>query len=199
MKIFAPKGCAQLHRRLQGPRRHLPGSAGHGVASPASFSPAAAPSTSATQAAKEGVWDLRRAGLEKVKDGPDQSRRSQQRHDRVTQDVVTHGSAQQPQPSRRSSATSPSPGKARDKRGNRVKGKSLAPDEPALRAELRRQGIAPSRIRKQTQASARAARSTPATSRSSAASSPPCWPPAFRWCRRSRSSATATTSRRCRS
>jgi len=37
----------------------------------------------------------------------------------------------------------------RDKRGNRIKGKSLAPDEPALRAELRRQGIAPSRIRKQ--------------------------------------------------
>src|SRR3989440_7439452 len=40
----------------------------------------------------------------------------------------------------------------RDKRGNRIKGKSLAPDEPALRAELRRQGIAPSRIRKQSRA-----------------------------------------------
>ncbi|GMU69719.1 MAG: fimbrial assembly protein PilC [Steroidobacteraceae bacterium] len=39
-----------------------------------------------------------------------------------------------------------------DKRGNRVKGKSLAPDEAALRAELRRQGIAPSKIRKQSQA-----------------------------------------------
>jgi type IV pilus assembly protein PilC len=37
----------------------------------------------------------------------------------------------------------------RDKKGNRVKGKSLAPDETALRADLRRQGIAPSRIRKQ--------------------------------------------------
>ena len=37
----------------------------------------------------------------------------------------------------------------RDKRGARIKGKSLAPDEAALRAELRRQGIAPSRIRKQ--------------------------------------------------
>jgi type IV pilus assembly protein PilC len=37
----------------------------------------------------------------------------------------------------------------RDKRGARVKGKSLAPDEAALRAELRRQGIAPSKIRKQ--------------------------------------------------
>src|SRR6185437_10749235 len=40
----------------------------------------------------------------------------------------------------------------KDKRGARVKGKSLAPDESALRAELRRQGIAPSRIRKQSTA-----------------------------------------------
>jgi type IV pilus assembly protein PilC len=39
----------------------------------------------------------------------------------------------------------------KDKRGQRVKGKSLAPDEHALRAELRRQGVAPSRIRKQRQ------------------------------------------------
>jgi type IV pilus assembly protein PilC len=39
-----------------------------------------------------------------------------------------------------------------DKKGNRVKGKSLAPDEAALRADLRRQGIAPSRIKKQSQA-----------------------------------------------
>ena len=38
----------------------------------------------------------------------------------------------------------------KDKRGTRVKGKSLAPDEAALRADLRRQGIAPSRIRKQS-------------------------------------------------
>jgi len=39
----------------------------------------------------------------------------------------------------------------RDKRGGRIKGKSLAPDEQTLRAELRRQGVAPSRIRKQRQ------------------------------------------------
>jgi len=39
----------------------------------------------------------------------------------------------------------------RDKRGARIKGKSLAPDELTLRSELRRQGIAPSRIRKQRQ------------------------------------------------
>jgi type IV pilus assembly protein PilC len=46
---------------------------------------------------------------------------------------------------------SPFAWEGRDKRGQRIKGKSLAPDEAALRVELRRQGIAPSRIRKQTQ------------------------------------------------
>src|SRR5215475_2569987 len=40
----------------------------------------------------------------------------------------------------------------RDKRGARIKGRSLAPDEASLRADLRRQGIAPSRIRKQSTA-----------------------------------------------
>jgi type IV pilus assembly protein PilC len=39
-----------------------------------------------------------------------------------------------------------------DKKGNRVTGKSLAPDEAALRADLRRQGIAVNRIKKQAQA-----------------------------------------------
>jgi type IV pilus assembly protein PilC len=39
-----------------------------------------------------------------------------------------------------------------DKKGNRVKGRSLAPDEAALRADLRRQGIAPSRVKKQATA-----------------------------------------------
>jgi type IV pilus assembly protein PilC len=38
----------------------------------------------------------------------------------------------------------------RDKKGKHLKGRSLAPDEAALRADLRRQGIAPSRIRKQS-------------------------------------------------
>src|ERR1700730_3836888 len=42
----------------------------------------------------------------------------------------------------------------KDKRGARVKGKSLAPDEQTLRAELRRQGVAPSRVRKQRQSRA---------------------------------------------
>src|SRR5690242_8240467 len=39
-----------------------------------------------------------------------------------------------------------------DKKGNRVSGKSLAPDENALRADLRRQGIAVSKVKKQSQA-----------------------------------------------
>ena len=39
-----------------------------------------------------------------------------------------------------------------DKKGNRVSGKSLAPDEASLRADLRRQGIAVNRIKKQSQA-----------------------------------------------
>jgi type IV pilus assembly protein PilC len=39
-----------------------------------------------------------------------------------------------------------------DKKGNRVSGKSLAPDEAALRADLRRQGIAVNKIKKQSQA-----------------------------------------------
>jgi type IV pilus assembly protein PilC len=39
-----------------------------------------------------------------------------------------------------------------DKKGQRVSGKSLAPDEAALRSDLRRQGIAVSRIKKQSSA-----------------------------------------------
>ncbi len=37
----------------------------------------------------------------------------------------------------------------KDRRGNRVKGKTLAASETAVRSELRRQGVLPSRIRKQ--------------------------------------------------
>ena len=49
----------------------------------------------------------------------------------------------------------------RDKRGNRVKGKSLAPDEAVLRGELRRQGVAPSKIRKQSTAMGRGGKVKP--------------------------------------
>ena len=37
-----------------------------------------------------------------------------------------------------------------DSKGNRIKGKSIAKDESALRAELRRQGVVPVRVRKQS-------------------------------------------------
>ena len=36
-----------------------------------------------------------------------------------------------------------------DRKGNKVKGKSMAPSEDAVRADLRRQGVVPSRIKKQ--------------------------------------------------
>src|ERR1700724_1863017 len=42
----------------------------------------------------------------------------------------------------------------KDSRCTRVKGKSPGPDEQTLRAELRRQGVAPSRVRKQRQSRA---------------------------------------------
>ncbi len=38
-----------------------------------------------------------------------------------------------------------------DRKGQKVKGKSMAVDEAAVRADLRRQGVVPSRIRKQSQ------------------------------------------------
>ena len=38
-----------------------------------------------------------------------------------------------------------------DRKGNKVKGKSMASNEEAVRADLRRQGVVPSRIRKQSQ------------------------------------------------
>ena len=37
-----------------------------------------------------------------------------------------------------------------DRKGNKVKGKSMAADEAQVRAELRRQGVVPSRVRKQS-------------------------------------------------
>jgi type IV pilus assembly protein PilC len=37
-----------------------------------------------------------------------------------------------------------------DRKGNKIKGKTMAPDEASVRADLRRQGVVPSRIRKQS-------------------------------------------------
>src|ERR1039457_7294281 len=40
----------------------------------------------------------------------------------------------------------------KDKRGNKVRGKALAANEAALRADLRRQGVAPTRVKTQSSA-----------------------------------------------
>ncbi len=76
----------------------------------------------------------------------DQSRRGQQRHDRVTPRASTNAWL----PAATASVKTikrdvPFQWEGMDKKGNRVKGKSLAPDEAALRADLRRQGIAADR------------------------------------------------------
>jgi type IV pilus assembly protein PilC len=48
----------------------------------------------------------------------------------------------------------------KDKRGNKVRGKSLATNEAALRADLRRQGVAPTRVKTQSKAFSRGGRVT---------------------------------------
>ena len=49
----------------------------------------------------------------------------------------------------------------KDKKGNRVTGKSLASSEQALRTDLRRQGVVPTRIKKQSSAFRSGAKPTP--------------------------------------
>lgn len=49
----------------------------------------------------------------------------------------------------------------KDKKGNRVSGKSIAANEQALRADLRRQGVVPTRIKKQSAAFRSSAKPTP--------------------------------------
>jgi type IV pilus assembly protein PilC len=48
-----------------------------------------------------------------------------------------------------------------DKRGQQIKGRSLAPDEAALRADLRRQGVVARRVKKQSQAFKKSGKVTP--------------------------------------
>jgi type IV pilus assembly protein PilC len=47
-------------------------------------------------------------------------------------------------------STSPFQWEGTDRKGNKVKGKSMAADEAAVRADLRRQGVVPSKIKKQS-------------------------------------------------
>ncbi len=84
----------------------------------------------------------------------------------------------------------------KDRKGNRLKGRGLAKDEMEMRADLRRQGIAASKVRKERQLFKSEGKVTAediaifarqlATMLSR---------PASRWCRRSRSSVSVTTSR----
>ncbi len=82
IKIYRRQGLLRLHRRLQGPRRHLPGHAGHRGARPHHHG-------------RRQRHRHRRPGRERRRLGPaprgsregqaghDQHRRSQQRHDRI--------------------------------------------------------------------------------------------------------------------
>ena len=58
-----------VHGRLQGPGRHLRGAAGHGSHRPDHPGGRQRPPYRGTEARKDGVWDLRTAGLKKVRDG----------------------------------------------------------------------------------------------------------------------------------
>ncbi len=49
-----------------------------------------------------------------------------------------------------------------DRKGNKIKGKSMASNEAAVRADLRRQGVVPSRIKKQSRGFRRGGTITPA-------------------------------------
>ena len=61
-----------------------------------------------------------------------------------------------------------------DRSGKKVKGKSMAANEAAVRADLRRQGVVPAKVRKQSKGLfGGAARLRPQISPFSVASSPP--------------------------
>ncbi len=88
----------------------------------------------------------------------------------------------------------------KDKRGNKVRGKSLAANEAALRADLRRQGVAATRVKTPSTAFRSGGKVTADGHRG-------IRPAArdhdvgghSRWCRPSKSSATAMKSRPCKS
>ena len=81
----------------------------------------------------------------------DESRGSQQRHDRVTQDGSNTWLPQQPLQSSQSSATSLSLGRHATSAARASRARASRPTSRPCAPNLRRQGIAPSRIRKQTQ------------------------------------------------
>jgi len=68
IKLYKPVGLLAVLRRLQGTRGHLPGHADY-RRDPAHHPAGGNAMEIAEQAAREGVWDLRRAALEKVRNG----------------------------------------------------------------------------------------------------------------------------------
>ncbi len=127
------------------------------------------------QAAREGVWGLRQAALHKVKQGIT----SLEEINRVTVGLRQRARSSHGRSSLQASS-SPSSGKARTRKGNRVKGRGLAKDELEMRADLRRQGIAATRVRKERQLFKSEGKVTAEDIAIFAASSRPCSPPASR-------------------
>ncbi len=102
--------------------------------------------------ARAGLGSAPTAGLHKVKARPDQPRGSQQRDDRVgTPPLPARSPAQwhrlQPSPK-----TLPFSGRARTRRATGSPASPSRPTRQALRADLRRQGVVPTRIKKQSAA-----------------------------------------------
>ena len=69
LRIYGPVGCKSCTDGYKGRVGHLPGDARHRNAIAASSWRAAASRQIAEQATREGIWDLRRSALQKVKDG----------------------------------------------------------------------------------------------------------------------------------
>ena len=82
IEIFAPRRLHPVHRRLQGPRRHLPGDAGHRGHRPHHHGRRQC-HRHQDAGRREGVWDLRRAGPATRSARAHQPRRNQQRDGRL--------------------------------------------------------------------------------------------------------------------
>ena len=167
---FRAQGLLGLHRRLQGPRGHLSGHASHRRARP--HHPRRRQRRRHQRPSRQGrrVGSATR-GAREGQAGHDEYRRSQQRHDRISLKDARAWLLQCNGRCKTIKRDVPYSWDGMDKKGNRVTGKSLAPDEAALRADLRRQGIARQpRSRSRRRPSKRAAKPTHRTSPYSAVS-----------------------------
>ena len=98
------------------------------------------------QAVKDGVWNLRRSGLEKVRNGATSLEEGKQRYHRIECDSEDSNMAVAATAGKKETQFI---WEGKDKRGNKVRGKALAANENALRADLRRQGVAATRVKTQ--------------------------------------------------